>query len=91
MSAVVTDEEIIYMLGLLHRGSPSEAKKYEQLNKRILDYCKKDGINVKQYLSFYESKEEWIEQFGKKWSTFKERKKQFDPKMILSPGHHIFN
>ncbi|KAH6761693.1 cytokinin oxidase 3 [Perilla frutescens var. hirtella] len=91
MSAVVPeDEDIFYTLGLLHSTKRSESHVFDDLNNEILEFCSKNGIKIKQYLPFYESKEDWMEHYGSKWSTFQERKAKFDPRMILSPGQRIF-
>ncbi|KAK2977395.1 hypothetical protein RJ640_007681 [Escallonia rubra] len=90
MSAVVPDEETIYAVGLLHSGGAIDWQVLDGQNKEILQFCDKAGIKVKQYLPHYETKEEWVNHFGAKWSIFNERKVKFDPKMILSPGQGIF-
>ncbi|KAK3033326.1 hypothetical protein RJ639_034173 [Escallonia herrerae] len=90
MSAVVPDEETIYAVGFLHSGGAIDWQVLDGQNKEILQFCNKAGIKVKQYLPHYETKEEWVNHFGAKWSIFNERKAKFDPKMILSPGQGIF-
>ncbi|XP_047334043.1 cytokinin dehydrogenase 3-like [Impatiens glandulifera] len=91
MSAVIPDGEIFYVVGLLHSAEDGDWETWDNQNKQILDLCKKIGIEVKEYLSNQKTKEEWILHFGSKWETFVQRKTQFDPKMILSPGQNIFN
>ncbi|KAL2480129.1 Cytokinin dehydrogenase 3 [Abeliophyllum distichum] len=91
MSAVVPDEDIFYSVGLLHSGSFNDWQDLDNQNNEILEFCDRAGIKMKQYLPHYKSKEEWIKHFGPKWNTFQERKAQFDPRMILSPGQNIFN
>ncbi|KAL2480159.1 Cytokinin dehydrogenase 3 [Abeliophyllum distichum] len=91
MSAVVPDEDIFYCVGLLHSGSFDDWQDLDNQNNEILEFCDRAGIKMKQYLPHYKSKEEWIKHFGPKWNTFQERKAQFDPRMILSPGQNIFN
>ncbi|KAK4343371.1 hypothetical protein RND71_036465 [Anisodus tanguticus] len=92
MSAVIPEEETFYCVGLLHSSSGyDECKILDDQNEEILNYCDKAGINIKQYLPHYKTKESWIRHFGKKWNNFQQRKNQFDPKMILSPGQRIFN
>ncbi|KAL2513339.1 Cytokinin dehydrogenase 3 [Abeliophyllum distichum] len=91
MSAVVPDEDIFYSVGLLHSGSFNDWQDLDNQNNEILDFCDRAGIKMKQYLPHYKSKEEWIKHVGPKWNTFQERKAQFDPRMILSPGQNIFN
>ncbi|GFP80240.1 cytokinin dehydrogenase 2 [Phtheirospermum japonicum] len=96
MSAVTpevtpADKDVIYTLGLLHSAQHGEYRIYDAFNNDVLDVCKKAGINVKQYLPNYKTKEEWISHFGFKWETFYNRKNLFDPRKILSPGQGIFN
>ncbi|CAI9782655.1 unnamed protein product [Fraxinus pennsylvanica] len=91
MSAVIPDEDIFYCVGLLHSGSFSDSQDLDNQNNEILEFCDRAGIKMKQYLPHYKSKEEWIKHFGSKWNIFQERKAQFDPRMILSPGQKIFN
>ncbi|KAI9191100.1 hypothetical protein LWI28_003615 [Acer negundo] len=91
MSAVIPDEEIFYTAGFLDASGFDNWKVFDNKNKEILEFCDKGGIKVKKYLGYHDSKEEWINHFGSKWKTFLDRKNQYDPKMILSPGQKIFN
>ncbi|KAL3322977.1 hypothetical protein AABB24_040194 [Solanum stoloniferum] len=92
MSTMIPEEEIFYCVGLLHSSSDyNDCKILDNQNEEILNYCDKVGLNIKQYLPHYKTREDWIKHFGKKWNIFQQRKDQFDPKMILSPGQRIFN
>ncbi|KAL3532628.1 hypothetical protein ACH5RR_006149 [Cinchona calisaya] len=91
MSAVIPDEDIFYCVGLLHSGTFDDWKALDDQNNEILEFCDKNDIKIKQYLPHYKTRQEWMNHFGSKWSTFVERKSRFDPKMILSPGQRIFN
>ncbi|RDY13756.1 Cytokinin dehydrogenase 3, partial [Mucuna pruriens] len=91
MSASIPDEEIFYTVGFLHSSGFDNWKAYDAQNKEILQFCNDAGIKVKQYLPHYRTQEDWTNHFGPKWRTFVERKHQFDPRMILSPGQRIFN
>ncbi|XP_016471206.1 cytokinin dehydrogenase 3-like [Nicotiana tabacum] len=91
MSAVIPEEETFYCVGLLHSSGFNDWKNLDDQNEEILNYCDKAGLKIKQYLPHYKTKEDWIKHFGKKWNIFQQRKSQFDPKMILSPGQRIFN
>lgn len=91
MSAVIPDEDVFYTLGLLHTSLPEDAQIYDNFNNRVLQFCKENGIQVKQYFPHYESKQGWMKHYGPKWEVMKQRKSMFDPKMILSPGQRIFN
>ncbi|KAJ6698870.1 CYTOKININ DEHYDROGENASE 3 [Salix purpurea] len=91
MSAVIPDEDVFYTVGFLHSSGFDDWQAYDQQNKDILKFCDQAGIEIKQYLPLYNSYKEWINHFGSKWRRFRERKAQFDPKMMLSPGQRIFN
>ncbi|TKY72804.1 Cytokinin dehydrogenase 3 [Spatholobus suberectus] len=91
MSASIPDEDIFYTVGFLHSSGFDNWKAYDAQNKEILQFCNDAGIKVKQYLPHYRTQEDWTNHFGPKWRTFVERKHQFDPRMILSPGQKIFN
>uniref|UniRef100_A0A2N9EPW5 cytokinin dehydrogenase n=1 Tax=Fagus sylvatica TaxID=28930 RepID=A0A2N9EPW5_FAGSY len=91
MSAVIPDEDVFYTVGFLHSSGFNDWQALDVQNKDILQLCYNAGIEVKQYLPNYKTMEEWKNHFGMKWRTFQERKAQFDPKMILSPGQRIFN
>lgn len=90
MSAVVPDEDIFYTVGLLHSNGADNWGPLEDQNVEILKFCETAGIKAKLYLSRYTTKAQWMDHFGPKWTTFAQRKAQFDPKMILSPGQLIF-
>ncbi|KAK0572413.1 hypothetical protein LWI29_031252 [Acer saccharum] len=89
MLAVIPDEEIFYAAGFL--DASWNWKVFDNKNREIMEFCDKAGIKVKKYVGYHDSKEEWINHFGSKWKTFQDRKNQFDPKKILSPGQKIFN
>ncbi|XP_044472342.1 cytokinin dehydrogenase 2-like [Mangifera indica] len=91
MSAVIPDEDVFYAAGFLDSSRFDNWEVYDKKNKEILLFCASNGIKVKQYLGHHGSKQEWIEHFGSKWNTFQQRKFQFDPKFLLSPGQKIFN
>ncbi|MED6186130.1 Cytokinin dehydrogenase [Stylosanthes scabra] len=92
MSASIPEEDIFYTVGFLHSSGFDNWKAFDAQNKEILKFCNDAGIKVKQYLPHYTTQEDWTKHFGpNKWRTFLERKLQFDPRMILSPGQRIFN
>ncbi|KAK8602325.1 hypothetical protein V6N13_058033 [Hibiscus sabdariffa] len=91
MSASIPDEEIFYTVGFLHASGFDNWQTYDDQNQAVLQFCQKSGIEIKQYLLQYATKEDWIRHFGSKWNTFQQRKQQFDPKFLLSPGQYIFN
>ncbi|XLR57566.1 hypothetical protein S83_008238 [Arachis hypogaea] len=92
MSASIPEEDIFYTVGFLHSSGFDNWKAFDAQNKEILKFCNDAGIKVKQYLPHYSTQEDWTKHFGpNKWRTFLERKLQFDPRMILSPGQRIFN
>ncbi|KAK6944817.1 Cytokinin dehydrogenase 1, FAD/cytokinin binding domain [Dillenia turbinata] len=89
-SAVLPDEDVFYTVGFLHASGFDGWKPLDEQNEEILRFCDEAGIEVKQYFPHYTTKEAWESHFGSKWKTFKEMKKKFDPKNILSPGQGIF-
>ncbi|KAL6274480.1 hypothetical protein ACE6H2_025172 [Prunus campanulata] len=91
MSAVVPEEEVFYTVGFLHSSGFDEWEAFEEQNKEILNFCASVGIEIKQYLPYYETQQGWMNHFGPKWKSFQKRKALFDPKKILSPGQRIFN
>lgn len=91
MSASIPDEEVFYTVGFLHSSGFDTWKAYDAQNSEILEFCRDAGIKVKQYLPNHSTQEDWTNHFGAKWIKFLERKHQFDPRMILSPGQKIFH
>ncbi|CAK8564041.1 unnamed protein product [Lathyrus sativus] len=91
MSAVTPNEEIFYIVSLLHTSEFDKLEEFQIQNQQILQFCKDVDIGMKQYLPLKKTHEEWIEQFGDKWEVFEKRKALFDPNKILSPGQGIFN
>lgn len=90
MSAVIPDEDVFYVVGLLQSASPQNVAEVERVNETIIRFCKDSGIKIKQYLVHFTRKEDWVEHFGSKWGDFLKRKDLFDPKKLLSPGQDIF-
>ncbi|XP_058758264.1 cytokinin dehydrogenase 3-like [Vicia villosa] len=94
MSATIPDDEddIFYAVGFLHSSGFDNWKAFDAQNIEILKFCKDAEIKYKLYLPHYSTQEEWRNHFGpKKWKSFVQRKYEFDPRMILSPGQRIFN
>ncbi|KAH0917017.1 hypothetical protein HID58_024677 [Brassica napus] len=90
MSAMIPDEDIFYVVGLLQSASSQNVQEVESVNEAIIRFCKDSGIKIKQYLMHFTRKEDWVEHFGSKWGAFSKRKDLFDPKKLLSPGQDIF-
>ncbi|XP_061374621.1 cytokinin dehydrogenase 3-like [Gastrolobium bilobum] len=91
MSVSIPDEDVFYTVGFLHSSGFDNWEAFDAQNREILNFCNDNGIKVKKYLPHYTTQEDWKNHFGPKWRTFLERKQQFDPRMILSPGQRIFN
>ncbi|PKA61768.1 Cytokinin dehydrogenase 9 [Apostasia shenzhenica] len=93
-SAVIPNEEVFYLIAFLSSApcSPGQEtlKQVLKKNERILEFCKKVNIQVKQYLPYYTKEEEWKSHFGHRWKAFKQKKQAYDPLAILAPGQRIF-
>ncbi|GMI83901.1 ARABIDOPSIS THALIANA CYTOKININ OXIDASE 5, cytokinin oxidase 7 [Hibiscus trionum] len=90
-STALPDSEIFYLVALL-RSVPEGplVEKAVAQNNEILEWCIKEGLDFKQYLPHYRTKEDWKRHFGNQWTRFAERKASFDPMAILAPGQNIF-
>ncbi|XP_028751696.1 cytokinin dehydrogenase 2-like [Neltuma alba] len=91
MSAMIPSEDVFYVVSLLHTSRFDEVEAYQKLNQMVLQFCAESGIQIKQYLPLNMTRKQWVDHFGAKWSLFEQRKAQYDPKRILSPGQGIFN
>ncbi|WOK96018.1 cytokinin dehydrogenase 4 [Canna indica] len=95
-SAVIPDEEMFYLVAFLS-STPSTASDRSSLdralkqNERVLEFCKKAGIGMKQYLPYHATREDWKAHFGESWERFARRKEAYDPLAILAPGQRIFH
>lgn len=96
-SAVTPEEDVFYLVALLRTAvvdGGDGSGRLEHLadqNRRILDFCRDERIEVKQYLPHYSTREEWVDHFGdEKWDRFHRNKMEFDPKQMLSTGQRIF-
>ncbi|XP_020216702.1 cytokinin dehydrogenase 2 [Cajanus cajan] len=92
MSAVTPDEDIFYSVNFFNFATSGFklAKKFQVQNQLTLQFCKDAGIEIKEYLPSKKTHQEWVEHFGPKWKLFEDRKAEFDPNRILSPGQRIF-
>ncbi|RRT43367.1 hypothetical protein B296_00036542 [Ensete ventricosum] len=90
MSAVIPDEEIFYSIGLLRSAIMGDWEHLDDQNDEILRFCRREGIEYKQYLPHYTAQTDWMKHFGLKWNAFVELKRRYDPKLLLSPGQRIF-
>ena len=91
MSAVIPEENIFYVVALLHSSGLKEWPQFDEVNTEILEFCSDAGIMIKQYLPHYEKQQDWIDHFGSKWQSFQKMKVKFDPNKILAPGQRVFN
>lgn len=95
-SVVTPSEEVFYLVAFLRTAVPDSSDPSQRLdylarqNDQILDFCKRSGIEIKQYLPNYATRHEWEQHFGDKWERFLRRKAEFDPKRILGTGQGIF-
>lgn len=91
-SALTPDaEEVFYAIGILKSAVNHDTQKAEEQNAKILDFLKGAGIQYKLYLANYQTRSDWEQHFGSKWSAFSAMKTKYDPLKILSPGQNIFN
>ncbi|KOM48835.1 hypothetical protein LR48_Vigan07g253900 [Vigna angularis] len=94
-SVVVPDSNIFYIIALLRfippppKGPPTEL--LVEQNHEIIQLCCNRGFDFKLYLPHYQSQENWMRHYGDKWTTFLERKANFDPFALLAPGQKIFS
>ncbi|XP_014500129.1 cytokinin dehydrogenase 6 [Vigna radiata var. radiata] len=94
-SVVIPDEDIFYLVAFLASAVPSSngSDGLEHIlsqNKKILEYCEKADLGVKQYLPHYTTQEAWRLHFASRWQIFQQRKSVYDPLAILAPGQQIF-
>ncbi|KAJ9181046.1 hypothetical protein P3X46_009219 [Hevea brasiliensis] len=94
-SLITPAENIFYIVAFLSSAAPSSTGKdgLQQIltqNQKILDFCAKANLGVKQYLPHYGKQEEWQAHFGTQWEVFVQRKSTYDPYAILAPGQRIF-
>ncbi|KAI3446498.1 hypothetical protein Pfo_003163 [Paulownia fortunei] len=94
-SLVTPEENVFYLVAFLSSAVPSSTRKdgLERIltrNNRILDFCERPHLGIKQYLPHYSTTEEWKAHFGTHWEVFSRRKLTYDPLAILAPGQRIF-
>ena len=94
-SLITPKEDVFYLVAFLSSAMPSSNGKdgLENIltqNKRILDFCTKNRLGMKQYLPHYSTQKEWRSHFGLQWEIFVRRKSTYDPLAVLAPGQRIF-
>lgn len=92
---VTPEEDVFYLVAFLSSAMPSSTGKdgLEHIllqNKKILSFCERPHLGIKQYLPHYSTQEEWKAHFGTHWEVFWRRKLTYDPLAILAPGQRIF-
>ncbi|XP_019162582.1 PREDICTED: cytokinin dehydrogenase 1-like [Ipomoea nil] len=96
-SLVTPKENVFYIVAFLNSAIPSSPGGKDGVedilsqNTKILNFCERAKIGMKQYLPHYSTQEEWKAHFGSQWEVFAKRKSLYDPLAILAPGHRIFN
>ncbi|XP_022882857.1 cytokinin dehydrogenase 1-like [Olea europaea var. sylvestris] len=95
-SMVTPEEDVFYLVAFLSSALPSSTGKdgLEYIltqHKRILNFCGRSNLGIKQYLPHYSTREEWKAHFGTFWEVFSQRKSIYDPLAILAPGQRIFH
>ncbi|KAL7134193.1 hypothetical protein ABFS83_11G010400 [Erythranthe nasuta] len=94
-SLVTPEEDVFYLVAFLSSAIPSSIGKdgLEHIltrNDRILEFCGRPHLGIKQYLPHYSTIAEWKTHFGNQWEVFYRRKLIYDPLAILAPGQRIF-
>lgn len=94
-SLITPDEDVFYLVAFLSSAMPNSTGKdgLEHMlaqNDKILSFCERADLGIKQYLPHYETQEDWRAHFGNKWEVFSRRKSTYDPLAILAPGQQIF-
>ncbi|PIN20067.1 Proteins containing the FAD binding domain [Handroanthus impetiginosus] len=94
-SLITPEEDVFYLVAFLSSAIPSSTGKdgLEHIltqNNKILNFCGRPHLGIKQYLPHYSSQEEWKAHFGAHWEVFHRRKLTYDPLAILAPGQRIF-
>ncbi|CAA2986962.1 cytokinin dehydrogenase 1-like [Olea europaea subsp. europaea] len=94
-SMVTPAENVFYLIAFLSSAIPSSTGKdgLEHIltqHQRILNFCGRSNLGIKQYLPHYRTQEEWKAHFGTFWEVFSKRKSIYDPLAILAPGQRIF-
>ncbi|KAL2225992.1 cytokinin dehydrogenase 1 [Sesamum indicum] len=94
-SLITPQEDVFYLVAFLSSAVPSSTGKdgLEHIltqNKKILHFCGRPHLGIKQYLPHYSTPEEWKAHFGTHWEVFYRRKLAYDPLAILTPGQRIF-
>ncbi|KAK4485473.1 hypothetical protein RD792_008115 [Penstemon davidsonii] len=94
-SLVTPKEDVFYLVAFLSSALPSSTGKdglqhILTQNKKILSFCGRPHLGIKQYLPHYSNQEEWKAHFGTNWEVFFRRKLSYDPLAILAPGQRIF-
>nr|BAM74650.1 cytokinin oxidase/dehydrogenase [Torenia fournieri] len=94
-SLITPEEDVFYLVGFLSSAAPYSKGKdgLEHIllqNNKILNYCKKPRLGIKQYLPHYSTQQEWKSHFATHWDVFSRRKLIYDPLAILAPGQRIF-
>lgn len=94
-SLVTPEQDLLYLVAFLHTAIPqstgTDGVDYILTqNRKVLAFCEKAKLGVKQYLPHYTTEKEWQAHFGHKWDEFIRRKSAYDPLAILAPGQQIF-
>lgn len=92
---VTPEEDVMYLIAFLSSAMPASTGKdgLEHIiaqNKRVLSFCEKTRIGMKQYLPNHKTQQDWKQHFGPQWEAFARRKSTYDPLAILAPGQRIF-
>uniref|UniRef100_A0A1D1ZM00 cytokinin dehydrogenase n=1 Tax=Anthurium amnicola TaxID=1678845 RepID=A0A1D1ZM00_9ARAE len=87
--------EVFYLVALLRFNRPfPEGPAAEELleqNREVVACCAARRYDFKLYVPHHRCQEEWRPHFGERWPRFVDRKAQYDPMAILSPGQRIFS
>lgn len=93
---ITPEEDVFYLVAFLSSAMPSSTgqdglEHIVRQNERILSFCARPHLGIKQYLPHYSTQEEWKAHFGARWEVFHRRKLMYDPLGILAPGQGIFS
>lgn len=85
------DEPVVFVLGLFRLAADAAtAERMVAANRALYDRAVAAGGTVYPIDAIPLAAADWRAHYGRRWHTFAERKRRFDPRGVLTPGQRIF-
>jgi FAD/FMN-containing dehydrogenase len=86
-------DDLLYAFNLVRipaTDAVAEADRLIKANRAIYERVRAAGGTLYPVSAFPMSADDWRRHFGSSWAQFRDAKRKFDPRQVLTPGYEVF-